>query len=190
MPRITREQPILHRLLDVLLDQLRRQILLLEAVVFEYGTADALIEDDFSEAIVVHDYVHYCFTKSCKTLRGVEHLLNQGLPEDAMTLLRGVYENYLHIVFVIQNPERIGDFVWKKIALRTGRLQPALSAKGKRIPGKMLDTATGEIVPFGIGDVRTREWEPLYGGWHDPRNHPPVFIGAHASEHARIRKLS
>jgi hypothetical protein len=181
----SREQRRLHGLLAVLLDHLQEQVFLAQSIVFEYGTADALIEERISDNIIVHDYVYYCFTKSCKTLRAILPLLQQGLAEDAMTLLRGVYENYLHIVFVIGHPERIHDFVWKKIAVRTGRLQPALSTKGKRIPGKMEDTETGEVMSYGIGMSALADGSRYTA---DPSIH--VIIHPYLSEHTHPNMLA
>jgi len=141
----------LTRLLTALKRRLDLQICLFQEIVFEYGTADAIAEDDFSQQIVVHDYVFYCFTKACKSLMSVSLLLDNRLPEDAMILLRSVYESYLHIVYVLQNPERIDDFVQKKIGLYTGRLKHPVSKKGNKLANQVIDSETGEILTYGIG---------------------------------------
>jgi Family of unknown function (DUF5677) len=146
-----KEQKDLARLLTAFKKQLGSQVCLFQEIVFEYGTADAIAEDNFSQDIVVHDYVFYCFTKACKSLMAVSLLLDNRLSEDAMIILRSVYESYLHIVYVLQNPERIDDFVQKKIGLYTGRLKHPVSKKGNKMSNQVIDSETGEISPYGIG---------------------------------------
>ncbi|MDZ7962823.1 MAG: DUF5677 domain-containing protein [Aulosira sp. DedQUE10] len=145
------ERKALARLLTAFKRRLCSQICLFQEIVFEYGTADAVADDDFSQERIVHDYVFYCFTKACKTLMAVSLLLDNKLPEDAMILLRSVYESYLHIVYVLQNPNRIDDFVQKKIGLYVGRFKHPLSKKGDKKFNQVIDSQTGEISTYGIG---------------------------------------
>ncbi|MHC5765743.1 MAG: DUF5677 domain-containing protein [Nostoc sp.] len=146
-----RKKTALLRLLTAFKRRLNEQINLCQSIVFEYGTVDAIMDNDFSQEYVVHDYVFYCFTKACKSLMAVSILLENKLPEHAMSLLRNVYENYLHIIYVIQNPENIDDFVHKKIGLYTGRLQHPVSQKGRKLSNQVIDTQTGETSPYGVG---------------------------------------
>ncbi|MBE9205838.1 hypothetical protein IQ244_04780 [Nostoc sp. LEGE 06077] len=145
------ERQALTRLLIAFKRRLGSQICLFQEIVFEYATADAIAEDDFSQEIVVHDYVFYCFTKACKSLMAVSLLLDNRLPEDAMILLRSVYESYLHIVYVLQNPDHIDDFVQKKIGIYTGRFKHPVSKKGNKMCNQVIDSETGEISTYGIG---------------------------------------
>ncbi|RUR73894.1 DUF5677 domain-containing protein [Chlorogloeopsis fritschii PCC 9212] len=145
------EQQALTRLLTAFKRRLSLQICLFQEIVFEYGTVDAIVENDFSQEIVVHDYVFYCFTKACKSLMAVSLLLDNRLPEDAMILLRSVYESYLHIVYVLKNPERIDDFVQKKIGLYTGRFKHPVSKKRNKMSNQVINSETGEISNYGIG---------------------------------------
>ncbi|OCQ90654.1 hypothetical protein BCD64_28770 [Nostoc sp. MBR 210] len=148
---IDKEQRALARLLTALKRRLDLQICIFQEIVFEYGTADAITEDDFSQDVVVHDYVFYCFTKACKSLIAVSLLLDNRLPEDAMIILRSVYESYLHIVYILQNPKQIDEFVQKKIGLYTGRFKHPVSKKGNKMSNQVIDSETGEISNYGIG---------------------------------------
>lgn len=142
---------ILTSLFKALKRRLGLQICLSQQIVFEYGTADAIAENNFSHQRVVHDYVFYCFTKACKTLMAISLLIDNKLPEDAMILLRSVYESYLHIVYVLNNPNHIDDLVQKKIGLSIGRLKHPISKKGDKKFNQVIDSQTGEISTYGIG---------------------------------------
>jgi hypothetical protein len=55
------------------------------------------------KALESFDYLLFCFTKNLKTLRAILLLIERHFGEDALNLIRSVFENYLHISNVINN---------------------------------------------------------------------------------------
>ncbi|MBU3174300.1 DUF5677 domain-containing protein [Clostridium estertheticum] len=66
---------------------------------------------------IYHDYLYYCFTKSCRSLLASVVLAKNGLREDSLIILRTVYENYLQISHVLNKPEKIQEYVFQTLGL-------------------------------------------------------------------------
>ena len=117
-----------------------------------YSIVEASIHQDKEnyEYLCFNDFLHCCFTKSCKSLLAIQNLLLNKFPEDALIVLRSVYENYLHISYVLANPDKIDDLVKKIIGAKLGYFKHPLSKKGKPIKNKIIDPTTDEILDFGI----------------------------------------
>lgn len=110
----------------------------------------ALIRRDNSIHLLVNDFVYFCVAKSCKSLKAIILLIENELPEDAIIILRSLYENYLSMAYVIQNPASVEHFIYKRIGLSRGHLQHPITSKGKRNPRKLYNPKTGETLPFGL----------------------------------------
>ena len=69
---------------------------------------------------IYHDYIYYCFTKSCRSLISSVVLAKKCLNEDCLIILRTVYENYLHMSHTLNEPEKIQEYVVQTVGLRVG----------------------------------------------------------------------
>src|SRR5438270_8961999 len=91
---------ILLNLVRRLSKRLEKQVTLCQTFVDNYSIAKAIYFDNFkNRTFIVNDFLHFCFTKSCKSLIAVETLLKTHCSEDALIILRSVYENYIHITY-------------------------------------------------------------------------------------------
>jgi len=61
-----------------------------------------------------------CATKSIKTLRSIQVLLDENIGEDALALCRHLFENYLHIVFSLARPEMMSHLIDAPIGIKIG----------------------------------------------------------------------
>ncbi|MCW3105172.1 MAG: hypothetical protein JWO09_3612 [Bacteroidetes bacterium] len=85
------------------------------------------------------DYLLFCFTKNLKTLRAIVRLIDEHFGEDALNLIRSVFENYLHVSTVLNHTD---EFI-KELEYKTGVLLGThkLSKNGS---SKVVNIKTGE----------------------------------------------
>jgi hypothetical protein len=83
---------------------------------FPYGLAD-LIKDNVKSSKLTYDYEYFAFTKSTKTLLSIRELLKLGNNEDVLMLVRGIFENYLSVRFLNENPDKIDNFLMHPLML-------------------------------------------------------------------------
>lgn len=122
----------------------------IKAIVSNYFLAEVLAFNDHQRAYLIHDWCSFCMTKSCQSLATITLILKAGYPEDALILLRSVYECYLSTVFVLNNPDRIDDFIQKPVGILTGRYHHP-ETKNKRINYKrIIVKETGEVIPYSV----------------------------------------
>ena len=95
----------------------------------------------------VSDFVYFCLTKSCKSLIGTQALIKAGCGEDALTLIRTVYESYLKMVYVAHNPNDVSQFVSIPIGISSNFYSFAKTRKNKTDFRKVKDLATGTELP-------------------------------------------
>jgi hypothetical protein len=76
-------------------------------------------------------YIFFCFTRTLKTLRTIRFLLHEHLSDEALMLCRSIYENYLHIIFIKKNPEKVRDLVNARIGIQIGTYEYKRTPKGK-----------------------------------------------------------
>lgn len=89
--------------------------------ILEYGLKEnAERIPSSSELFFVDDYVLLCATKSAKTLRSIKTLVREDIGADCLALARHIYENYLHILFALNRPEKLADLVDAVVGLKTG----------------------------------------------------------------------
>ena len=115
-------------------------IIFLGRVISDHGIAKNVQADDEQNVYAHHDFVFFCLAKTLKSLRAIKLLLGDYFGEDGLALSRSVYENYLHISYVLRHPERINNFVALKFGLRSGLY------KLDRSKGCIRDCTTNEIV--------------------------------------------
>lgn len=99
---------------------------------------------------IQRDISFYYATKSLKTLRAVDALLDAHLSEDALALTRTILENYLHVVFALERREQHEDWVLAKIGLETGTHTYAPKKDGTPNRGRIRESSTGKESPSQI----------------------------------------
>lgn len=109
--------------LSELPDQLDVAELFMNRIVSEHGVARNVGAAAKDRIHTVHDFTLFCATKSLKSLRAIKHLLDEGHGEDALTLVRSVYENYLNLAYVFSHPNQINNLVAAKVGLRAGKYE-------------------------------------------------------------------
>jgi hypothetical protein len=83
---------------------------------FPYGLAD-LIKENVKSNKLTYDYEYFAFTKSTKTLFSIKELLKIDNNEDALMLVRSIFENYLSARYLNENPEKIDNFLMHPVML-------------------------------------------------------------------------
>lgn len=131
--------------------RLGQQVQYHATLVDSYAFAEAILYDSFQTGFVVNDYLHFCHTKSARSLAAANTLVEGHFHEDATVLLRGVYENYIHFQYVLQHPMSVHDFVSSKIGLSSRRHAYAPTKRGGKNPSRVVDTVTGEEHRYGRG---------------------------------------
>ncbi|MDO6657372.1 DUF5677 domain-containing protein [Anaerobacillus sp. 1_MG-2023] len=86
---------------------------------FPYGLHDLLIIKEKNTKLV-YDFEYFSFTKSTKSLISIKSLLDESQNEDAMILLRSVFENYLSTRYFQEHPDRIDDFISNPVQIALG----------------------------------------------------------------------
>ena len=105
--------------------------------------------------LLLNDFVYFCVTKSCRSLRAILLLIDQRFEEDALILVRSIYENYLSSAYVIQTPTALEYFIYNRIGLGVGVLEHPITPKGKRDPRKVRNKHTDEVstLTLSISDL-------------------------------------
>lgn len=88
---------------------------------------------------VYHDYIYYCFTKSSRSIYSSFVLAKENLREDALIILRTVYENYLRLSYTLKEPMKINEFVFQEIGLKTGAFIYKTESTGRKIYSKVIN---------------------------------------------------
>jgi hypothetical protein len=147
----------LNRSLNAILRQYETNLTL---VVDNYLLAEVIVFQDQQPAYMITDWLNFCITKSCKSLLAIQILLKFKFSEDVLIILRSVYENYLSMVYILNHPENIDDFIQKPVGVKVGSyIHPK---KGDRTNFRIIiDPETKEELPYGIG-VSTRAKGSLY----------------------------
>lgn len=76
---------------------------------FSYGTADLLRHSEANNKYT-YDHEYFNFTKSTKSLISIRALLKLNHNEDALILVRSIFENYLSSRFLNENVDSFKDF--------------------------------------------------------------------------------
>lgn len=128
-----------------------------------YGVSEVLLNNlswgSHKQHNAVNDFVYFCFTKSTKTFSAIEKLILYKHHEDALILIRSIYENYLMTRFVLDNPEQINNFVYYPIGKSIMRYK--IEKKDKVLilkepsTGKILD----DYIEFGYKEIGLK-YEP------------------------------
>lgn len=82
------------------------------------------------------EFILFCITKSLKTIKAIRQNIDMGLIEDALSLIRTLYENYIYITYSVNEPQKIQEYLIAKIGISRGTHE---YEKGKR---KVIDKKT------------------------------------------------
>ncbi len=121
----------------------------LAQLVEEHGVALAILHNSMETDHFVNDFVFYCVTKGCKSTKSILALIDNSLPEDALTLCRSVYECYINASYAITHPEHIDHLTTKKVGLHSGIFIYQITRKGRYNPRIIVNTETGEEMESG-----------------------------------------
>ncbi|WP_109698964.1 SEC-C domain-containing protein [Chitinophaga deserti] len=111
------KRPGIIKSLDVLTEKLHFNQILLGLIIRKQN--DKVQINRFDDQISKKEYLLFCLTKNLKTLRAALTLMHSNFGEDALNLIRSIFENYLHIAMSIRNDDFIND-IKIKIGLLTG----------------------------------------------------------------------
>jgi hypothetical protein len=119
-----------------------------------------LVDDGCDWAVLSPvQFVGLCVAKTHRTLRAIKCLLENGLSDDALSLARSAYENYLHAIYVLNHPQGIHHLVDAVVGLENGT-HAYEAVKGKLNKRVIIDLATQERLPghistFAMASVST-----------------------------------
>ncbi|MCC5910030.1 MAG: hypothetical protein JJT76_06295 [Clostridiaceae bacterium] len=116
----------------------------IEFTAFPYGLNDLEIDQiDSAKVRLVYDYEYFVFTKSTKTLRAIRELLNMEMNEDALILVRSMFEGYLSCRYLHENNDRLDDFIANpiKVSFAHFNINPSgeIVDREKNIKGKIIN---------------------------------------------------
>jgi len=73
-----------------------------------------------SMLLAPEQYQALCAVRTHRSLRSIRLLLQERMADDAVKLVRSIYENYLHMCYIMHNPDRLYDLVDAVVGLRAG----------------------------------------------------------------------
>lgn len=117
---------------------------------FTYGLRDYEIVGVKSEKLT-YDFEYFAFTKSTKTLMSIRQLLKENYNEDAMILIRSIFENYLACRYFNENGTKYDEFIFNPIQIALAHYN--ISVDGTIVNRKQEEVgkATGNPNTFKMG---------------------------------------
>jgi len=92
-------------------------------------------------------YVNMCLSKTQRSLRTVYHLVKEGLSLDCLGIVRGVYENYITIVYANENADKMESRLRARISLGSKEYIHPKTKKGKFNYSIIRNVETNEEYP-------------------------------------------
>jgi hypothetical protein len=151
---------------DELLNELTRDI---ESCFYALGlSADhffnvVLQEENASSAssTYVQRYQSLCAARAHRTLRSISSLLKSRFSEDALRLERTIYECYLHMVVVSQDPNALEVLVDVPLGLRLGTHRFKTTQNGRQDKRITVELCSGREVPSSISTYQMASRSPF-----------------------------
>ncbi|MDQ0721957.1 hypothetical protein QF049_003218 [Paenibacillus sp. W4I10] len=114
----------------------------------------------------INDFVYFCFSKSTKSLKSIILLIRNDLHEDAMSIVRTIYENYLYAKYCLQFPQSINNFVVYSLGKDAGvYFRPSrgklLDRDGQQIMDYVELTVSEMAKQLGEGSIHTKVYNYL-----------------------------
>ncbi len=127
---------------DEMITELKNQIYLYGMIINKYGST----ENNLCKyrKISIKEYIFFCITKTMKTLKSVVKQAKNNYVEDCYSLLRSIFENYLHIIYLKKYPEKLQDLTEAKVGISRGTHEYAKTKKGKENKRIIIDKVTGK----------------------------------------------
>lgn len=191
------EESLFDSKLSILIDDIDSLIYLFGIVVEKYFNGD-FPDDSTPEGAEVMSPVAYMglnIARSQRALRSIKHLIIEDYDEDALKLVRGLYENYLHIILVQYQPKSIVSLVDAKFGLRDGSFE-YLEKNGKQDKRKVVRRSNSEVYPayfsgYKMAETSKRSFDiRFYDSFYRIASdvvHPSVF---NIKDYVRDDKLS
>ena len=135
-----------------ILQALDKHLELWAQIIDKYGKVKCVLYKDKKIKLhyLFHDFVFFGITKSFKSLLASRQLIGNLYPEDAKIILRSVYETYLSINYVAQNPKEIQHFLYKSLGVATGQIKHPKNKRGNPIKSQIINPDNGKVEDFGI----------------------------------------
>jgi hypothetical protein len=138
---------------DALLSSIREEftplIFLFGFAADKYFNTDLIDDESPGSALSPLQFVGLCAAKTHRTLRAIKHLLEEGMSDDALSLARTVYENYLHATYVLNNPQGLVHLVDVALGIKNGTHAYEI-VKGKIDKRVVIELATQAKFPGHI----------------------------------------
>jgi hypothetical protein len=151
-------------------------------LVDDYADVWVSVEKPPTQDHQISDFVYFCITRSCKSLIGLQALIKAGCPEDAITLVRSIYESYLKIVYVAHHPNEINQFVTLPIGISMKYYPFAKTKKNKPDLRNVVDPRTGSNLPVPMSIEKLALASP-YPEDKELHNCLYKFLSEHAHPH-------
>ena len=107
-------------------------------------------------------FILFCFAKTLNHLKSINYLLNSYQGEDALILIRPIFENYLSSIYTIVNPESMYDTVMARKGLNDGTFSYKLNKKGKPIYSIAIEKSSSREVPIPISFYQMAKTSPFH----------------------------
>ena len=105
----------------------------------------------------------FCLTKSIRTMGAIESLTDEGFGEDALILIRSMFEAYLHVAYSLSCPDRAELLAQARVGLIAGTHRYLKSARGRTDFSRIEETASGRVLDVGIGFKAMAKASPFAG---------------------------
>lgn len=145
-------------ILSRLVEDIESLIYLFGLAINKYFNSEHLDDSipDGAEILSPAAYIGLNVARSQRVLRSIKYLINEDYDEDALKLVRSLYEGYLHIILIKHQPESIITLVDVKYGLRDGSFV-YVDKNGKQDRRQVMCLATGKIYPSHISGYKMAE---------------------------------
>jgi hypothetical protein len=107
------------------------------------------------------EYTMFCAARTLKTLRAVDALVEHKLGEDSLTLVRSIYENYLHAAFMRQQTKLFYDIQIAQLGVAAGTHEHPVTRKGQPDWRRIIEKSTGRIIEASLTTRRMAAASPF-----------------------------
>jgi hypothetical protein len=112
----------------------------------KYFNTDLLLQEDAQVSTAQLQFIALCVAKTHRTLRAIKQLVQEGMSDDALSLSRSAYENYLHATYVLNNSQGLVHLVDAVVGLKNGT-HAYKQVRGKIDKRVIVEIATGKTLP-------------------------------------------
>lgn len=106
-------------------------------------------------------FLFFCIARTGKTVRSLRHLIDDNLGEDALNLVRSVYENYLYMMYSIVNPLGLKQLVDARLGIVTGTHAYSLTKSGRQNRREIIELRTGKRLRADISTSEIARMSPF-----------------------------